>query len=225
MYPFIDIHTHSDQQTGVSLWRLKNILLGREDLLIDHPVSAGWHPWHINNVSLTEIESKLQHLADKKNVYAIGECGLDRTIKAPILFQLEVFKIHISVAAKIGKPIVMHCVKAYSDLLELLKKEKINIPIILHGFNGNDHQVEQLKQYNIYFSYGESILKDSGKLITSLRLSPLNRLFLETDESALSIEKIYIRAAEIKNIAIDALKKQLYLNFENVFGDGLVKQD
>ena len=226
MCPFIDIHTHQNTLVTASIWSLKNILLKREPMQLDIPISAGWHPWYIENISTNEIIAKLQEAMNKKNVMAIGECGLDRTIKTPIEVQLDVFQLHLRIAKQSGKPIIMHCVKAYSDLLEVLKKNKLSIPIILHGFNGNQLQVQQLLlQYNIFFSYGASLFKKNMKIADTVRSIPLSRLFLETDESEISIEKIYFRAAEIIYKPLEELKMQIYSNFKNVFGDGLVKQD
>lgn len=222
---FIDIHTHKNATVAPSIWSLKNILLHKQQAPFDIPISVGWHPWFINNVSLTEIKTRLILVAKQKNVFAIGECGLDRTIKTPIEVQLKVFKLHLTIASQNRKPIIMHCVKAYSDLMEVLTKNKLTIPIILHGFNGNQQQVFQLSKNNIYFSFGESLFKNNQKNPDTIRSIPLNRLFLETDESALSIEKIYLRAAEILKTSPDVIKRQLYINYTNLFGDGLVKQD
>lgn len=226
MIPFIDIHTHKTNLDLNNTIVVKNILLPDEEIPQQGFVSAGWHPWHINNYSLFEIGNKLTKVANNGNVIALGECGIDRAIETPIQLQTEVFLLHIQIAMQVRKPLIVHNVKSYSDLLQILKSTPFNLPIILHGYHGTPQQTEQLTKYNCYFSVGAvddyPVLRQN-KIISTINSIPLNRLLLETDESELSIEKIYIRTAEISNISVEKLKKQIFSNFITIFGNGLVK--
>ena len=225
MNAYIDIHTHHTNPLITSSWGLRNILLHYQEVPINQFVSAGWHPWHIENHSLSEIEDRLLKAIQYNNVLAIGECGLDRLTPIPISSQEEVFLIHLKAAHKTSRPMIIHCVKSYSDLLNIFKQNSPEVPVILHGFNGNQKQVEQFLKYNTYFSFGEALFRQNQKLTGALDSVPLPRLFLETDDSATSIEKIYIRAGKLLNQPVESLKAQLYKNFITIFGDGLVKQD
>jgi Tat protein secretion system quality control protein TatD with DNase activity len=42
-------------------------------------------------------------------------------------------------------------------------------------------------------------------------------MFLETDESTLSIEKIYRHAAELLGVEIEGLKQQIFSNYTKIF--------
>lgn len=222
---FIDIHTHQNNCDTTFSQSIKNVSLPNRHIPSENSISIGYHPWFIGNHSLSEMKVKLDQIVNSDNVFAIGECGLDRSIESSIDLQIPVFLLHLSIAEQFRKPIIVHCVKAYSDLLEILKNKKISIPIILHGFNANTQMVSQLLKHDIYFSFGKSLFGIEQKITNTIHSVPLNRLFLETDESAYSIEKIYLRAAELLNISSDELKGHVYRNFKHVFKNGLVKSD
>ncbi|HKM93876.1 MAG TPA: TatD family hydrolase [Prolixibacteraceae bacterium] len=223
MIPFIDVHTHKTNFNLNNTIIVRNILLPDEEIPQQGSVSAGWHPWHINNYSLFEIRNRLTKVANNGNVIALGECGIDRAIETPIQLQTEVFLLHIQIAMQVRKPLIVHNVKSYSDLLQILKSTLIDLPIVLHGYHGTPQQTEQFTKYNCYFSVGDYPVSRQNKMNSAINSIPLNRLLLETDESELSIEKIYIRTAEISNISVEELKKQIFSNFKTIFGDGLVK--
>ena len=122
MKDFIDIHTHrlSDE---VNVLSIKNIISnqsnipGRKDFY-----SIGLHPWYLNQENkLTDLEI-LESLVKNKNVLAIGEIGLDRICKTDFNFQMEMFELQISIAEKFNKPIITHCVKAFSELMSIKKR-------------------------------------------------------------------------------------------------------
>ena len=186
--------------------------------------SAGWHPWFITNYSLSEIEMVVKATAQSPRVIAIGECGLDRAIKTPIELQLKVFNLHLALASEVQKPVIVHAVRSYSDMLQALKKRQFKQALIFHDFRGNAQQMNQLLKFNSYFSFGEALLKDP-KVMEKMIVVPPNRLFLETDESKLSIEKIYLSAASVLSTSMEELSRQIVDNFRTIFGDGLVKQD
>jgi TatD DNase family protein len=218
----IDIHTHRSYSNNSGVFAIKNIELPKGAIPIDVPVSAAWHPWHILNHKITEIEKSLHEAAMLKNVVAIGECGIDRAIETPIEFQIEVFMLHLKIAQKTTRPLIVHCVKAYSDVAGILKRNRFELPVIFHAYRGNPAQTAQLLSNNSYFSIGDLskfLPTKAEKLLKSL---PIERLFFETDNSAISIENIYLRAAEILQVSTDVLKTQIEQNFKTVFGDALV---
>jgi TatD DNase family protein len=187
--------------------------------------STGWHPWHIENVSVNEIESSMQAIGKHENLIAIGECGLDRITKTPFEKQIEVFKIHLQLARQYNKPLIIHCVKAYSDLLHLLKQEHFDGKIVLHGFNGNSQIADKFMKFNTWFSFGKLLLQSSSTLPVVLNTIPKERLFFETDEADYSIAEIYLRVSEITGIPVKGLVERIKMNFNDLLGYGLVEQD
>lgn len=222
MSVYIDIHTHGDytQQTG--MLALQNIILSNEELKSDKWLTAGWHPWYIKNTSLQKIKNSINHAAALKNVVAIGECGIDRSIDTPFDTQAEVFEYHIEVASKQLKPLIIHCVKAYSDISGLLKKTNFKLPVIFHAYNGNKIQTQQLLSHNAFFSIGTISKFRVERIYDILTEIPLNRLFIETDNSSETIEYNYQSIADLLKISVQDLKNQIEINFVNIFGNELV---
>ena len=222
MNKFIDIHTHRHSENE-NVFEITNILIHKEKISKTGYYSVGWHPWFIDTDQINNIENQILSIINSTNVLAIGETGLDRSIKIPFILQDKIFKLHLKISTIFKKHVIVHCVQAYADLLEILKKENPSIPLILHDFNGNEQLIEQFLRYNVYFSFGSRLLKNIPKKVNSFRLIPLYKLFLETDDSLESIEKIYLHASNLLSVKTEVLKKQIEINFKTVFGDGLVE--
>lgn len=121
-------------------------------------------------------------------VVAIGETGLDALRGAPLDIQEEIFRQHIKASEELGKPLIIHLVKAYDRLMSIRKEMRPAIPWIIHGFRGKPQLVGQLSSAGasnqIYFSIGERFNAESIAVI------PSDRLLIETDESAKAISEI-----------------------------------
>ena len=178
------------------------------------------HPWHIQHVDIDKQINKIKELASQANVLAIGECGLDRAIETPLDRQKEIFIKQIKLADEFGIPVIIHSVRTYLDLIELMKKTQSKVPWILHAYDGNLQTTNQLLQYNFHFSFGSRILKNEEKLNQSLKHIPLEKIFFETDESRSQIESIYTFAAEKLQITLNELKSCMLRNFKLIFNYG-----
>ena len=113
--------------------------------------SVGIHPWKVLEAG-PEDWTTLEKAVCHPSVLAIGEAGLDRLGPADILLQKEVFVRQILLSESVGKPLVIHCVKAFYELIELKKKYRPQMPWVVHGFRNNLHIACRLMQENIYFS-------------------------------------------------------------------------
>jgi TatD DNase family protein len=222
MSVYIDIHTHRAYAPQAGVLALQNIILPNLEKNSGKWYTAGWHPWNIKSTSLQLIRESINFEAAQKNVVAIGECGIDRSIDTPIDKQIKVFEYHIDAATEQQKPLVIHSVKAYSDINGILKKENFTLPVIFHAYNGNKTQTQQLLPLNTFFSIGNPGNYSAEKLSNILSDIPLNRLFIETDNSAETIENNYQKIAELLNTSLHDLKKQIEINFVNIFGNELV---
>lgn len=218
MIPFVNLHSHhftqSEQEIG-----LYNLQFTELDLLKEQQgyYSLGIHPWfyqtETEQVELQLIRNSLRHPSLK----AIGECGLDRTIAMPMTQQERVFESQLCLAQEAQKPIIIHCVKAFPELISLKKRLKISIPLIVHGYNNNLTIAGQLLQNGFYLSFGAALLNPTSNACKVLKLMPSERLFLETDDRAISISTIFAVASTQLNVSIDNLKQQCYQNFEAIF--------
>jgi TatD DNase family protein len=178
--------------------------------------SIGIHPWHIKedqvDLELKIIEEKIQ----TENCLAIGECGLDKRIEIPLEQQIEVFEKQLALAEKYKKPIVIHCVAAFQEVITIRKKLKITVPMIIHGFSKNSQLANQLIKEGFYISFGKYLLKNP-ELKTVFQNIPNERFFLETDTIEENIQQVYDLASEYKNITIKELQGIISSNYKRVF--------
>lgn len=220
----INLHTHRTEETG----NIQILNVFAQDLTLNEPAflfSSGLHPWHIAKVNPEKCFQAIDRAAEQKNMLAIGECGLDRSTNAIFAMQEWCFKRQVQIANNHRKPLIIHCVRAYSDLQKHKKENKSGLPWIIHGYYGNLETTLSLIKHDFYFSIGEKLLKDKTKH-DIFRSIPIERLFLETDESELTIAEIYSVAAPILNIDENELTQILANNFKAIFGgDKLVLID
>ena len=178
--------------------------------------STGIHPWYINKetieTDLKIINSNLQ----LTNCVALGECGIDKKIKTDLNLQLEIFEKQILLAVKYNKPIIIHCVAAFQEIIAVKLKLSIEIPLVIHGFSKNVEVANQLIKNDFYLSFGKNLLLNPDSKGV-LREIPIDKIFLETDNSQYKIEEIYAKAADYLEIEIIDLKNQIHSNYNKVF--------
>ncbi|KIO52436.1 TatD family hydrolase [Flavobacterium hibernum] len=178
--------------------------------------SIGIHPWYIKeaqiDTDLKIIEEKLQ----TKNCLALGECGLDKRIEIPLEQQISVFEKQLALAEKYNKPVVIHCVAAFQEVIEIKKRLKISAPMIIHGFSKNSQIASQLIKEGFYISFGKYLLKNPD-LKAVFQNAPNDRFFLETDTIEESIQQVYDLAGQYKNITIKELRAIISSNYKDVF--------
>jgi len=211
-----NIHTH---QLSHPKQEIYNDRIGIDSIKNNHSsyFSAGIHPWDIENVN---IESSLNILNIKLNsqIYlALGECGLDKVCGTDLDYQIKIFKTQLKIAHQNNiKVLIIHCVKAYQEILD----EKLNCPYeftwILHGFNGSKQLIKQMSNHGFYFSVGSALLNSNTKIAHSISNIPLDKLLLETDDANISIQLVYSKAAEILGLRIRNLEDQITDNIKYI---------
>lgn len=213
--PFIDIHTHhlvnSAEIISVQSLFLQDIAFTSE---LEYPFSAAIHPWHSAKFEKGEVTVMLENLIPQKNLIAIGETGLDKASTTDYKIQKWLFEMHLDFAEVHHKPLIIHAVRSWNELLPILKKG--SVPCILHGYSEGAQLTRQLIDFGCYFSVGMSILKPSTRFKDALKLIPPASLFLETDESPVPIEEIYHQMAKTLNMPLEVLKIQIYENFNTL---------
>ncbi len=212
---FINLHTHkySNQE---NILEIVNQYPQEFDAKILN-FSIGIHPWHINESILYTDLQIIDKKLNSKNCLALGECGLDKRIEIPLDLQIEVFEKQILLAQKHKKPLILHCVSAFQEVIEIKKRMKIEVPIIIHGFSKNWQTAKQLLENGFYLSFGKYLIQNPELEIVFQNI-PNNRFFLETDSSNYEIEEIYAVASKYKKLEIDELKENIFENYKSVFG-------
>ena len=163
--------------------------------------------------------SQILRFSNSQILKAIGECGLDRACDSDFELQREVFIKQIELSEQYHKPLIIHAVRSYPDIISIRKETKSNQPWIIHGFNGNEHSAEQLLRHDgIYLSLGDVLFKNEKRAERLLDIIPSYRLFLETDVAERSIVEVYEKASLLSGVATDILRKDIFDNFVKIFG-------
>ena len=211
---FFNLHTHL-QTKQINVIELVNQYPQQFDAAIPF-YSIGIHPWYIVQgrveADLAIIEGKLI----ERNCLAIGECGLDKRIEVPMLLQEMVFERQLLLAQKFNKAVVIHCVAAFQEVIEIKKRLNISVPMIIHGFSKNSQVANQLISNGFYISFGKYLLKNT-ELEEVFKSIPDNRFFLETDTIKEGIETVYELAAKYKGISVGDMQRLIHRNFGSVF--------
>lgn len=214
--PFINFHTHKiTNQENV----LECVSCGvpiPDLLLLKHPyLQIGIHPWHIS--SQNEQFKLFQELSQKQNCLTIGEVGLDKVNGESWELQKQIFEKQVKFANQIGKPILLHCVKAFDEILAILSYHNFKPNVFFHGFQGSVEQARQLTIKGYTLSFGSNLLKESSKTIEALKSLKQGTFFLETDDANIGIEKIYAVAASHLSMNLELLKNKLWQDFLQFF--------
>lgn len=211
---FLDIHTHKSPPATDRA--IVNVLKNFASIPETGWYSAGLHPWYLNNDSLDTEMEQLEKALLQTNLLAIGECGLDKVCNTDYSLQQNAFRKQVQLANRLHKPLIIHCVKAFDDVLKILKEEAVSSPVIFHGFNKSPELAGQILKAGYHLSFGRHLSQPvTAAVFNSI---PLNHLFLETDAANIGIGEIYIMAAAIKNISVTALEEQIADNVARVFG-------
>lgn len=178
--------------------------------------SIGIHPWYIDENRLTiDLDIIEQQLTNPKFI-AIGECGLDKRINTPFQLQEDVFIKQLLLAQAQNKPVIIHCVNAYQEVMAIKKSLKLTIPLVIHGFSKSLQLAQDLIKNGFYLSFGKYLILNE-ELAIVLKNIPLEKCFLETDNSQFNLEEIYDKASEILELTRKDLENIFKSNFDKVF--------
>lgn len=178
--------------------------------------SMGIHPWNLSEANIKKHLDRVKDYAGFENLIAVGEAGFDR-LRGPALdLQRLAFEEQVKISTEHSKPLIIHCVRAWDELLASHKKLKPGTPWLIHGFRGKKELAAQLISKGMYLSFWiEFILRpESAELLKSI---PSNRIFLETDGSDADITDVYKKVANDLEIGIVDLKSVVFSNFIEFF--------
>ena len=187
----VDIHTHNRQSNAQTI------------------ETVGIHPWHAATGDISAVEEQAP------KIDAIGEIGLDFACDVPREKQIAIFRAQLSIAERLAKPVVLHCVRAFEEVMRVLRDYHLSA-VIFHGFVGSKEQAQQAVNKGYYLSFGERTFR-SPKSIEALRNTPLSHLFVESDESATPIEDIYEKIAELRGVSVAELAAATKENYNRIF--------
>jgi len=197
---FVNIHTHRPTGRHIELR------------------TAGIHPWEAGTMTAEQAVRQLAAALDAGGAQAVGEIGLD-FVRADTPekrdAQIALFCAQLTAACERRLPVVLHCVRAFEETMRLLRGQEPRA-VIFHGFVGSREQARRALNRGYLLSFGERTFA-SPRTLEALRATPLAQLFMETDESPVSIEEIYARTAALLAVDVATLKQATTENYLRLF--------
>ncbi len=212
---YINIHTHHLGLSSKNEIQLLNLYNNFSQATFGHYCSLGIHPWYIQNYE--KHFKLLQTYALLPNVLAIGECGLDKACKSDFDLQKSIFETQVALAQQLNKPLVLHCVRAFDEVLHYLHTLKFSGTVIFHAFNKNKLLAKQLCNNGYYLSFGAAMFNHPEKMQQVLENIPKELIFLETDNTEWTINEVYAKAAGLMRMDENHLTTIIENNFKKAF--------
>ena len=215
---FIDIHTH-DSVPSDGIFAVENIMAHEGPVpqnISAGAFTAGIHPWQLNENNRDKLLEFIRSIAANPGLIAFGEAGFDRLRGPSIDLQKSVFAEQVRIASEKGKPLIIHCVRAWDELLAAHKNLKPRIPWMVHGFRGKKELALQLLKRGMYLSFWFDFVMRPGSA-ELLRFLPKDRIFLETDGAGTDIREIYEKVSKDLAVSVDDLKNIILGNYKQLF--------
>ncbi len=192
--------------------------------------TCGISPNDIEDFSNQNL-SKIEELATKDKVVAIGEIGLDYYWnKDNKEKQKELFIKQIEIANKLDKPIVIHTREAVMDTLKILKEHNVNKKGIFHCCPLNVELIKEGLKLGFYISFSGNITFKNAKSEEAVKMVPNDRILIETDSPYLSpepfrgkrntpsnVKLVAKKIADIKEISLEEVANMTYKNALNIY--------
>ncbi|MCK5609951.1 TatD family hydrolase [Candidatus Pacearchaeota archaeon] len=178
-------------------------------------------------LSAKELEAQIENIRENKDIIlAIGEVGIDLKESSDLESQEKTFQKFIDLAIELDKPIIIHSRKAEAECIELLEKSG-HKKIMMHCFCGKRKLVEKIRDNGWYLSIPTSV-NNSEQFQDMIRNVPIEQLLCETDSPFLhplkernnepaNVIYSYKKIAEIKELSLEEVEKQLEENFNKLF--------
>ncbi len=154
-------------------------LAGRYPLVIP---CLGLHPWYVPGRSQKWLE-RLESLLRTSRA-GVGEIGLDRWIEPrDEKAQEEAFRLQLALARRYQRPAMIHCLKAWGWMMDLLRSEgPLPDGLLFHAFGGAVEFIEPLTMLGAYFSFGGNVLEEKrARMRAAFQSVPLDRILVESD--------------------------------------------
>ena len=128
--------------------------------------------------------AEIDRLAADPVVRAVGETGLDyfRTSSDLRPRQHHSFREHIRIAKRHDRTLVIHDRDAHDDVVAILDDEGVPERVVMHCFSGDAQFAQRCLDRGAYLSFAGTVtFKNAEYLREALRITPLDRILVETD--------------------------------------------
>jgi len=220
---FITIGTSiADDEAAVALCR------GRPDLRC----AIGVHPNYSHEAEVSELP-RLRELQRDASVVALGEMGLDYFHHyAPRPKQFQIFEPQLQLATELNRPVVIHCREATDDCLAVMRKFPA-VRAVFHCFTGTPAEARKILDAGYLLGFtGAVTFKKNDALREAVRLTPADRMLVETDAPYLTPEPhrsqrtnepamvVHVAAtvARVKGVTVEEVDRLTTANAQRFFG-------
>jgi TatD DNase family protein len=205
---FIDVAVDLDSARGC---------LGSAAREPDVWATAGVHP-HSASAGTDGLAELVEANLGHRKLVAVGECGLDfHYDNSPRAAQRDVFRRQVSLANRVGLPLVVHTRDAWEDTFSILDAEGVPLRTVFHCFTGGpDEATEALERGALLSISGIITFNSARDLAEAVRRTPLERLMVETDSPYLApvphrgrpnqpawVSHVGSRIAEVKALQVE----------------------
>lgn len=164
--------------------------------------AIGIHPHHFSQLQQKGrefVSEKLTSLSQSNRVVAMGEIGLDSHVyqnypplsKEDKKIQIDLFELQIEIAKKRSLPVIIHNREAQEEILSFLRSHSISSEVsgVFHCFEGDKSFLRAILNAGFYIGFdGNCTYKANQNLRDLIKMTPLDRLLLETDSPFLTPE-------------------------------------
>ncbi|GJQ11904.1 hypothetical protein GpartN1_g3695.t1 [Galdieria partita] len=163
--------------------------------------TVGIHPTRCDVFMDAQEVSNMQYVknlidiasSSKGKIVAVGECGLDydRLTFCDKVRQHVGFEYHFLLAEQLKLPIIFHNRNTNGDFVKMVQKHRSRFKNgVVHSFTGNQDELKQLLDLDLYIGINGCSLKTDENLSVVQKI-PLERLVLETDCPYCEIRKTH----------------------------------
>ena len=131
-----------------------------------------------------ETWAEIERLAESEHVRAVGETGLDhyRTGPEGRDAQEHSFRLHLDLAKRLGKTLVVHDRDAHADVLRVVDDEGAPERVVMHCFSGDAAFARACVERGFWLSFAGTVtFKNAPELRDAVTVTPRDRLLVETD--------------------------------------------
>lgn len=146
-----------------------------------HPFFSEEHTRDVCQYLHSELKEAVQQTHSK--CIAVGECGLDFSIETlDRELQQTWLQTQLQLANTYRLPIILHCRKAFPELVRAIKADTPSQGGVYHGFSGSYQQAVQLIDLGLKIGVGGTITYERAKKTReTIAKLPLSEIMLETD--------------------------------------------
>lgn len=144
--------------------------------------TVGLHPHDAKDFTAS-VGSQLARLASEDGVVGVGETGLDYYYDhSPRELQRSVFEWHVALALSARRALVIHCRDAFHDIFSILEAQAAPVRTVFHCWSGGPAEAERALVLGAVLSFSGTVtFKNAEDLRESARITPLDRMIVETD--------------------------------------------